>query len=270
MASNLVMALSIDSAKIWSGGHRAVYAPLGTPMPADLSGIISVTTFQLVAPWVDLGATSEDGFTITREGDISEGVSIDQRDTNLFGGSYTGVTMGGSCTMMYTDPASLSLKWEFGAPVTAGKITTVAMGSPPQPQPRMMAILQQNRDGQLRGFVFRRATPELTGDLTVNKQDPEGTEVSFIFQPDASIGDGSEFGKLFYHDLRVTPTSISKASTPYTFLPQGSYVPSNLSALQALGALGESTAWTSTNYIVLGDSSLAHWTGTVWAAGAKP
>lgn len=42
-----------------------------------------------------------------------------------------------------------------------------------------------------------------------------------------------------------------------------------LSALQALGALGQTTAWTGDTFVTLGDASTAWWNGTAWVAG-KP
>jgi hypothetical protein len=203
MATSLVTNLSIDLAKIWTGGHRLVYAPIETAFPGDLEDIINVSTWALETGWVDFGPTTDDGFEITREGDVNEGVAIDQRDYNLGAGNYANVSMGGSCTAMYTDSATLKLKWEFGTttaiPIGTGVTITqssTAMGSPATPTPRRLAVLQQNTNGLLRAFVFRRATVELGGSVALHKGDPEGTEVTFVFQPDPSITDGSDFGVL--------------------------------------------------------------------------
>lgn len=200
MASPLVKGLSIDEAKIWTGGHRLVYAPIATAFPTDLDDIVNMTTWALATGWVDFGPTTDDGFEITREGDVNEGIAIDQRDYNLGAGNYANVTMGGSCTAMYTDSATLKLKWEFGATtaVAGGTVpqSSTAMGSPSTPIKRRLAVLQQNTNGYLRAFVFRQATVELGGSVALHKGDPEGTEVTFIFQPDASIVDGTDFGVL--------------------------------------------------------------------------
>lgn len=55
--------------------------------------------------------------------------------------------------------------------------------------------------------------------------------------------------------------------TPGTFQPLGCDTPADLAELQGLGALGETTAWTTGQYVVLGDSSNAYWNGTAWVAG---
>lgn len=59
-----------------------------------------------------------------------------------------------------------------------------------------------------------------------------------------------------------SPTGVV-AGDPGTFTPAGA-VPANLAALQALGTLGQTTAWDSGDYVVLGDDSQATWNGTAW------
>ena len=53
---------------------------------------------------------------------------------------------------------------------------------------------------------------------------------------------------------------------PGTFTPAGADVPADLSALQALGALGQTDAWTAEAFVELGDGSNATWDGAAWAA----
>jgi hypothetical protein len=62
------------------------------------------------------------------------------------------------------------------------------------------------------------------------------------------------------------PTGVTDG-TPGAFTPSTATVPYDLGDLQALGALGESTAWTTGQYVVLGDGSTAHWDGAAWANG---
>lgn len=54
---------------------------------------------------------------------------------------------------------------------------------------------------------------------------------------------------------------------PGVLTPATAVVPYDLAGLQATGALGETTAWTTGQYIVLGDGSHAYWNGSAWAAG---
>jgi len=65
------------------------------------------------------------------------------------------------------------------------------------------------------------------------------------------------------------PTGAT-AGTPGTWTPVDSYALETLTDLQnATPAVVASptTAWTAGQYILLGDDSKAHWTGTAWAAG---
>lgn len=57
------------------------------------------------------------------------------------------------------------------------------------------------------------------------------------------------------------------AGTPGTWTPVDSYAPENLAATTGITA-SPATAWTAGQYVVLGDDTHAHWTGTAWAAGA--
>jgi len=47
-------------------------------------------------------------------------------------------------------------------------------------------------------------------------------------------------------------------------------IPADLDELQTLGDLGESIAWGTDQYVVLGDGSEAHWDGDSWEAGRAP
>jgi len=73
---------------------------------------------------------------------------------------------------------------------------------------------------------------------------------------------------------KVTPgagggatTTKAAAGTPGTFTGG---IPATLTALKALGKLGNTTAWTTGQWVILGDKSLAHWDGAAWAIGKAP
>lgn len=57
------------------------------------------------------------------------------------------------------------------------------------------------------------------------------------------------------------------AGTPGSFTPSGAVVPANITALRGLGSLGETTAWMTGQYIVLGNAAQVHWDGTDWKTG---
>lgn len=67
-----------------------------------------------------------------------------------------------------------------------------------------------------------------------------------------------------------TPLTGITAGSPATLVPSDGNRPANLADLQALGALGNSTAWTQGQYVVLGDGTEAHWDGDSWEAGRAP
>lgn len=64
-----------------------------------------------------------------------------------------------------------------------------------------------------------------------------------------------------------SPPSGVTAGSPGSFTPPGSQVPADLTALQALGALGSTTAWSTGEHVILGDASHANWDGSAWVAG---
>ena len=65
----------------------------------------------------------------------------------------------------------------------------------------------------------------------------------------------------------LQPTSAT-AGTPGSFAPAGAQPPASIAALRGLGALGQTTAWTTGQYIEYGANLKAHWDGTDWATGA--
>ncbi|MFC7942704.1 hypothetical protein ACFUPZ_05525 [Microbacterium oxydans] len=95
----------------------------------------------------------------------------------------------------------------------------------------------------------------------------EGIAVTFTWQED-ELFNGAPFWQWGPAIPGSVPATGVNAGTPGSFTPAGAAAPATLAALQALGALGETTAWTTGQYVVLGNSSQAHWDGDSWAAGA--
>jgi hypothetical protein len=84
-------------------------------------------------------------------------------------------------------------------------------------------------------------------------------QLTSIAPPEATCG-GAALG---------VPATSATAGTPGTYSPANSYGPANFTSMAGLTASPTGT-WTSGQYIVLGDGSLAHWNGTAWTTGAKP
>lgn len=62
------------------------------------------------------------------------------------------------------------------------------------------------------------------------------------------------------------PATGATAGTPGSLTPTNSYPPEDFAGADDLTA-SPTTAWTTGQYIRLGDGTLAHWTGTAWATG---
>lgn len=73
----------------------------------------------------------------------------------------------------------------------------------------------------------------------------------------------------FPPDVSIEPTGVT-AGEPGAFTPADSRSPAGLEALRSLGALGETTAWTEDQYVVLRDGTFAYWDGNSWESGAAP
>jgi hypothetical protein len=76
--------------------------------------------------------------------------------------------------------------------------------------------------------------------------------------------------------LTLTPIAITgvTAGTPGAFAPANADLPATLAALKADPVVGDTGsnaptgAWTTGQYVVLGDASQAHWDGSAWLVGA--
>jgi hypothetical protein len=66
----------------------------------------------------------------------------------------------------------------------------------------------------------------------------------------------------------ITPTGAT-AGTPGTFTPSGATPPATLAGLSGITA-SPTTAWTTGQRVVLGNSTTAYWNGTTWTAGSAP
>jgi hypothetical protein len=64
----------------------------------------------------------------------------------------------------------------------------------------------------------------------------------------------------------VVATGAGPGTGNGSFTPAGATPPANLAALSGVTAT-PATAWTAGQFIVLGDGSKAHWTGSAWVTG---
>lgn len=66
----------------------------------------------------------------------------------------------------------------------------------------------------------------------------------------------------------IPPSTGATAGTPGSWTPAGSVPPADLAAANALGYTGP--AWTTGQFVILGDASEAHWNGSAFVAGRAP
>ena len=91
------------------------------------------------------------------------------------------------------------------------------------------------------------------------------------FDPATALTFGEETGSPTV-DGTIPITGVT-AGTPGSYTPAGATPPTTLAALKADPVIGDSgtskpgAAWTTGQYVVLGDQSHAAWDGTAWAAG---
>ncbi len=64
----------------------------------------------------------------------------------------------------------------------------------------------------------------------------------------------------------VAATGATGVTSPGTFTPAGAMAPANLAGMTGITA-SPNTAWTTGQYVTLGDGTTAHWNGTTWVAG---
>ena len=125
--------------------------------------------------------------------------------------------------------------------------------------------------------LFKAAMNPTPGTLQLT---PNYTEAAFFWQGpaymDASIDCSMSAPKVtgtfrasgaWMAPGMVAATGAAPGTGAGTYTPAGATPPVNLAALTGVVA-NPATAWTTGQRIVLGDGSLAHWTGTAWAAGA--
>lgn len=63
------------------------------------------------------------------------------------------------------------------------------------------------------------------------------------------------------------PATGATAGTPATLTPANSYPPEDLADAATGFTASPTTAWTTGKYVVLGDGTEAHWSGSAWVAG---
>jgi hypothetical protein len=163
-------------------------------------------------------------------------------------------------TLQQFDIPGLKLYYGSNAPV----LPNGTVGVPTEPTPTTAAFLAVFVDGE-NHFAFYAPKAEIYRADDVSFGDTESLAGLPIGVKPMAYGSNS-------YTYSITPLGASVATgatagTPGSFTPVDSTVPANLAAMASVIATPTS-AWTTGQYVTLGDASTAHWDGSAWVSGA--
>lgn len=243
------MALN-DNATLVIGSGNYLTAPVGTDIPTDL--------LVPVSPWEAVGHTSlEDIFSISSEG--GEATVIGSLQNKSLRTKYSQRTETMAFVLQQFDVKGLKLYYGANAPT----LPDGSVGVPADPVPTLAAFLAVFVDGE-NVFAFYAPKAEIYRNDDLSFGDTESLAgLPIGVKPMAY---GANDWTYAITPLGSVAATGATAGTPGTFTPAGSTAPYDLVDLDLVSA-SPATAWTTGQYVVLGDGSEAHWNGTDWVAG---
>ena len=147
--------------------------------------------------------TTEDGVTINRVAEVSDGIEIDQKAYNLDEGQPTSWTMEVSMTLLKTDVDALRIVWETADKVAVtGSVVNqqrLPIGAPTAFTSRELYIIQEDETtGRMRVFAFRDAIPQVDTEINIQSEEAAGLPITFKCRADSTLADHhGPFGFLF-------------------------------------------------------------------------
>lgn len=202
----LVDNISITRAKTFKGTGYVVYGNLAS-FPGELESVIHPTTYALAAGLSELCPTSEDGVTLSRTAETSEGIPIDQKAYNLDEGEPTAWAMQAGMTLLDTTLDTVKVIWETPATVDiSGSVVEqerLPLGAPTTFTSRQLYIIQEDYyTGRMRVFAFRDAIPQVDGsEMNVQSEEATGLPATFKIRADETLADHhGPFGFIFQED----------------------------------------------------------------------
>ncbi|QXE37121.1 hypothetical protein KQY30_25785 [Streptomyces sp. GMY02] len=236
-----------DAATLVVGSGNYLTAPTGTPMPDDL--------LVPVSPWQNVGHTSlEDVFGITSEG--GEATTIGTLQNKSLRTKYSARTETMTFTLQQLDAAALRLYFGANAPI----LPDGSVGVPANPQPTQAAFMAIFIDGE-NHFAFYVPKAEIYRNDDMAIGDTESLAGLPLGVKPMTFGSNS--WTYAVTPLGGTVATGATAGIPGSFTPAGAVAPANLAELVSVIAT-PSTAWTTGQYVILGDSSKASWSGSAW------
>lgn len=260
--------MSISDTYSIPGFGTVFLAPPNTPLPA--AGITAFTReLESLEGWENFGHTSRDnpialavdGGDATTKGSWLRSALVTQ---------YAETTWTATGASIQTDRKTV--RRIFNGWATAdGKGTVVGQGK--KATDLAMIILADDDTGKLAfyepkvAFTYGDAPSfdvenfmELSFAATFLAPAPGVLPVG----PDGRAGLFEFYGPDAWHS--DNPTGVTPG-TPGVFTPAGSAIPASITDLRGLGAIGQTTAWTTGQYVEYGSAQKAHWTGSDWATG---
>jgi len=202
---SLVDNVSVTRNQVYKGSGVLAIGSVAS-FPGELESVINPTTYVLGSGLTIYAPTSEDGVTLNRTAEVSDGIAIDQRKSNLDEGEPEAWNMEASVTLLRTDAAMLSLAWELGTvEALSGSVveqTVTPISAPSTFTEQELYLIQEDaKTGRLRVFAFRKSVPQPDGDLNAQSEEASGLPVTFKLREDTGVAEHhGSFGKIFEED----------------------------------------------------------------------
>jgi hypothetical protein len=210
MTTRMIDAITVTRDEIYKGAARLVMSDPDTltSFPGRMESVMNLSTYALVTGWIDLGPTNEDGVTVRRAAEVSEGIPLDQRQTNLDEGEPESWSMEAESTLIHTSLANFQKAWEGGtlrAHAADGSYAAqhaLDLDAPSTWTERMAVFIQEDpKSGKLRMFAFRKTVPQVDGEVTLKSKEATGLPLKLKLREDTSVSIGyGQFGKIFEED----------------------------------------------------------------------
>jgi len=209
--TTLTDAINVDRDEIFKGAARLVYSNPATltSFPGRFESVMNPTTMALVAGWTDFGGTTEDGLTVRREAELSDGIPVDQRRSPLDEGEPEKWNMSAETTLLQTSLTNIKLAWEGGTlrahPAAGGNAAqhVLDLDAPGIVTERMLCAFQEDpKTLKMRMICFRKAKPKVDGaEMKWSRSDATEVPISFTLASDEDISEGSgQFGRIYELD----------------------------------------------------------------------
>jgi len=202
---SLVDNVSVTRNEVYKGAGILAIGSLAS-FPGELESVINPTTYALGAGLSFYSPTTEDGVTLNRTAEVSDGIAIDQRKANLDEGEPDGWSMECSVTLLKTDAATLGMAWELGTTEDLSgsvvKQTVTPISAPATFTEQELYLIQEDaKTGRMRVFAFRKSVPQPDGDLNAQSEEASGLAITFKLREDTSVAEHhGSYGKIFEED----------------------------------------------------------------------